>query len=68
MTAWKEGDIAIERLLLPSAAIQRGETYRLKLGLFHPASGARLPITDSGFPLTDRETAVIVSETAVASK
>lgn len=59
---WKEGDIAIERLLFRLPAARKSETYHLRLGLFHRASGERLPITAGGFPLTDGNTAAVVIE------
>ena len=60
METWKEGDMALESLSSRSPSIQNGENYRLKIGLYDRASGARLPISSSMFPLTDGGTAVVV--------
>jgi hypothetical protein len=60
METWKEGDMALESLSSRSPSIQNGENYRLKIGLYDRASGARLPISSSMFPLTDSGTAVVV--------
>jgi hypothetical protein len=64
MTMWQEGDVAVERLLLPAAALREGESYHLRLGLFHKESRERLLITASDLPLADRQTAVLVDEAA----
>jgi hypothetical protein len=53
---WKEGDAAVERLLFRLPANQ-GATYHLRLGVFDRATGERLPISTSTFPLTDNGTA-----------
>jgi hypothetical protein len=60
---WREGDAAIEKLSFRFSEAQKSESYRLRLGVFDRASGDRLPITASDFPLTDRQTATVVSET-----
>ncbi|MBI3681435.1 MAG: glycosyltransferase family 39 protein [Acidobacteria bacterium] len=57
---WKEGDLAIERLLLRSPAIHSGESYRLRLGLFDKESGKRLPVSSSEFPVVDQQTAAVI--------
>ena len=59
---WREGDAAIEKLSFRFTGAQKGEPYRLRLGVFDRASGERLPITASDFPLTDNRTAAMVSE------
>jgi 4-amino-4-deoxy-L-arabinose transferase-like glycosyltransferase len=55
---WKDGDIAVERLLFPLSANQSGATYHLRLGLFDRATGERLPISASTFTVTGEGTAV----------
>jgi hypothetical protein len=60
ISTWKEGDTAVEKILFRSPALQSGESYRLRIGLFDKASGDRLPITASEFPLTDGQTAAVV--------
>lgn len=59
---WREGDVAIEILMFRSSGIQKGESYRLRLGLFDRESGERLLISRTDFPLTDNQTAAIVGE------
>jgi uncharacterized SAM-binding protein YcdF (DUF218 family) len=61
MTAWKEGDAAVETIHYRSRALQSGETYRLRLGLYDRATGQRLAISASAFPLADGGTAAVVS-------
>jgi hypothetical protein len=59
---WKEGDTAIEKRSFRFSGTQKGESYRLRLGVFDRASGERLPITASDFPLADDRTAAVVAE------
>jgi hypothetical protein len=59
---WREGDTAIEKLSFRFTGTQKGESYHLRLGVFDRASGERLPITASDFPLTDTGTATVVNE------
>jgi hypothetical protein len=59
---WREGDTGIERLSFRLSGTQKGEPRHLRLGVFDRASGKRLPITTSDFPLTDGGTATVVSE------
>ena len=61
---WRAGDTAVEKLLFRWPEAGRQEVYHLRLGLFDRASGERLPISDSAFPLADGQTAAVVSETA----
>jgi hypothetical protein len=60
---WLPGDIAFENLLFPLPADRSGGAYRLRLGLFDPQAGDRLPATilsgGSGFSLADGSTAVL---------
>jgi 4-amino-4-deoxy-L-arabinose transferase-like glycosyltransferase len=65
---WKEGDTALERLFFRPPALPNGEIYKLRLGLFDRASGERLPISSSDFPLADQDTAVLVDEKSVSKK
>ena len=58
MIAWRKGDVAVERRRFRSAAIQQRMKCRLVVGLFHLASGARLPVKDSSLPLAGNGTAV----------
>jgi hypothetical protein len=58
---WREGDTAIERLSFRFSGTQKETSYRLRLGVFDHASGARLPVTASDFPLADDRTATVVS-------
>jgi 4-amino-4-deoxy-L-arabinose transferase-like glycosyltransferase len=60
---WREGDTAIEKLSFRFSGTQKSKFYRLRLGVFDRASGERLPITASDFPLSDNGTATVVSET-----
>lgn len=62
---WNAGDTAIEKRAFRFSEAQKNESYRLRLGVFDHSSGDRLPITASDFPLTDRQTATVVSETPV---
>jgi hypothetical protein len=62
MSAFKEGDVAIERVLFRSTEILPGEKYHFRLGLFNRESGERLPIPSSNFPLTDDKTAAIAPQ------
>jgi 4-amino-4-deoxy-L-arabinose transferase-like glycosyltransferase len=39
-------------------------TYELRVGIYHPQSGDRLPITESMFPLTQKNTAAVIPVTA----
>jgi len=64
-TSWKPGDVAIERLIFRAPQGNTAGIYHLRLGLFHPPSQERLAITASDFPLTDGQTAAVVSETAI---
>ncbi len=61
-SAWRQGDIAIERLSLALPDSRKPGPYHLKLGLFHRASGERLAVTAADFPLTDGNTAAVVME------
>ncbi len=65
---WKPGDTALERLLFPAPELRNGKTYRLRIGLFDRASGERLTISSSDFPLADNDTAVLVDEKALSKK
>jgi len=65
---WKVGDTAMERLLFRRHALGSKEIYQLRLGLFDRASGERLPISSSDFPLTDRDTAALVDEKSLGKK
>jgi hypothetical protein len=56
---WNEGDAAVERLLFRLPANQGATTYHLRLGVFDRATGERLPISASTFPLTDNDTAAL---------
>ena len=60
MTAWKEGEVALENVSFRSPMIQGDERYWLKIGLYDRTSGARLPISKSIFPLTDGQTAAVI--------
>lgn len=60
MVTWREGDVAMERLRLRSSAFQEMMKCRLVIGLFHRASGSRLPVKETNLPLTDNGTAVYV--------
>ena len=53
----RQGDTGMESLLF--RAFQSGTLYRLKLGVFDRATGKRLKITASSFPVTDDGTAAI---------
>jgi hypothetical protein len=61
METWKAGDMGMEDLQLHSLAIRSGKTYHLKVGLYDRASGKRLMITMSRFPVTDSGTSAVVS-------
>jgi hypothetical protein len=65
VSLWNAGDTAIEKLAFRFSEAQKSESYRLRLGVFDRASGDRLPITASDFPLTDKGTATVVGETQV---
>jgi hypothetical protein len=56
---WKEGDAAVERLLFRLPANPGVAAYHLRLGVFDRATGERLPISTSTFPLTDNGTAAL---------
>jgi hypothetical protein len=58
---WREGDTATEKLSFRFSGTQKEESYRLSLGVFDRASGVRLPVTASDFPLADERTATVVS-------
>ncbi len=45
-TAWSAGEIVPDRHLVDFSTIQNGD-YRLIVGMYDPATGARLPITDT---------------------
>ena len=62
---WNTGDTAIEKRAFRFSEAQKRESYRLRLGVFDRASGDRLQITASDFPLTDKGTATVVGETQV---
>ncbi len=64
-TVWRPGDVAIEKMIFRIPQTQAAGIYHLRLGLFYPPSQERLAITASEFPLTDRQTAAVVSETAI---
>jgi len=59
-TAWKPGDSAIEKLTFRLTG-QNAGPYRLRLGVFDRASGDRLHISASEFPLADDGTSTVVS-------
>jgi Dolichyl-phosphate-mannose-protein mannosyltransferase len=61
---WREGDVAIETLLFRLSDTRETGPYQLRLGLFHRASGDRLPITGSDLPATYGNTAAVVIERA----
>ncbi len=65
---WKPGDSAIERLVFRPPTYRNGEIYRVRLGLFDKASGERLAITSSDFPLTDKDTAVLLDDKPLSRK
>jgi hypothetical protein len=65
---WKAGDTALERLFFRPPAVQSGEIYRLRLGLFDRTTGQRLQISSSDFPLTDKETAALVDGKSLSKK
>jgi hypothetical protein len=58
LSRWREGDVAVERLFFPASAVQRGEMYSLRVGLFNPATGERATITGS-LSLTDNGTGAL---------
>jgi 4-amino-4-deoxy-L-arabinose transferase-like glycosyltransferase len=66
-STWRPGDTASEALELPSSAIQPGNVYYLRLGVYHPESGDRLdvsrlaPLNAWDVSLADHSTAVIVA-------
>jgi 4-amino-4-deoxy-L-arabinose transferase-like glycosyltransferase len=62
---WKPGDVAIERLIFRIPQGQAAGIYHLRLGLFYPSSQERLAITESDFPLADKQTAVVAGETSI---
>ena len=64
MAAWKDWDVAAETIRFRSATIQNGHTYQLRVGLYDLVSGGRLPISKSILPLTDGQTAAIMSAQA----
>ena len=65
---WKPRDTALERLLFPPPELRNGTTYRLRIGLFDRASGERLPISSSDFPLADNDTVALVDEQSLSKK
>jgi 4-amino-4-deoxy-L-arabinose transferase-like glycosyltransferase len=65
---WKTGDAALERLLFRPPTLTNVENYRLRLGIFDRASGERLQISSSDFPLTDHDSAVLVDEHSLSKK
>jgi hypothetical protein len=65
---WKPGDTAMERLLFRPPELRNMGTYRLRLGMFDRASGDRLPIASSDFPLTDQGTAALADEKSLSKK
>ncbi|HYV61860.1 MAG TPA: glycosyltransferase family 39 protein [Bryobacteraceae bacterium] len=65
-TLWREGDVAIERLVLPLPPGPAGD-LRLRIGVYHRGSsgesGERLAVSESSLPLTEERTAVLVNVT-----
>jgi hypothetical protein len=59
---WQTQDTGIEKLVYRSAGLPKSGSIQLRLGVFERDSGERLPITASGFPLSERGTAALVSE------
>ncbi len=56
---WHAGEYIIGGYSLPLAASAPPGSYTLELGLYDPASGARLPISGNG--LTVKDNALIIS-------
>ena len=53
-STWRKGEVIVETVTLPIAADAAPGDYRLLLGFYDPASGARLPARDRhGDPLPD---------------
>ena len=60
MSEWNTGDEAIETLVFPLPQAESGKKeYRVRLGLFQQATGDRLRITASDFPLDQGQTAAM---------
>ncbi len=70
MTSWKTGDEAIESLEFRISEPQTAGSIRLRLGLYHVASGERLPVgafnapEELKFSVADQGTAVQVEQCA----
>jgi hypothetical protein len=52
-TSWLPGEIVADEyhLAVPAAAVS--DSYRLRLGLYDPASGERMPVVQAGVPAGD---------------
>ena len=57
--AWQPGDTALEHKVFPLAQRRAGD-YVLLVGIYYPASGERLRITESTLPVVQDRTAALV--------
>ncbi|MGQ9683501.1 MAG: hypothetical protein ACUVX9_13250, partial [Anaerolineae bacterium] len=65
-TGWVPGEVLVDTYDIPVAANAAPGPHRLEIGLYYPASGARLPVTRGGQPTGD-ERVLLPTEVTVGS-